>query len=54
MVRCLECNLLLADEIYDNETIISLYKESNFDYSNEYKAIPALSSEFAHQAFCSS
>ena len=35
MVRCLECNLLLADEIYDNETIISLYKESNFDYFNE-------------------
>ena len=35
MVRCLDCNLLLADEIYDNETIISLYKRSNFDYFGE-------------------
>jgi len=35
MVRCLECGLLFANEMYDNETITNLYKDSDFDYSSE-------------------
>tara|TARA_B100000676_G_C18004669_1_gene803012 strand:+ start:277 stop:1173 length:897 start_codon:yes stop_codon:yes gene_type:complete len=39
MIRCLDCGLLFAEEIYDTETITNLYEDSNFDYSDELKGL---------------
>jgi 2-polyprenyl-3-methyl-5-hydroxy-6-metoxy-1,4-benzoquinol methylase len=39
MVRCLTCGLLFASEIYQNETIVDLYKDSKFNYSDELKGL---------------
>lgn len=39
MLRCLSCGLLYASEIYDKKTIVNLYKESKFNYSNELKGL---------------
>ena len=35
MVRCLECGLLFAEDIYDNATVTKLYLDSDFDYFSE-------------------
>tara|TARA_B110000503_G_C7154819_1_gene416846 strand:+ start:1491 stop:2387 length:897 start_codon:yes stop_codon:yes gene_type:complete len=39
MLRCLNCSLLYASEIYDEEYSNKLYEESTFDYSDELKGL---------------
>ena len=39
MLRCKNCTLLYASEIYDEEYSNQLYNESSFDYSSELKGL---------------
>ena len=39
MLRCLNCSLLYASEIYEEEYSNQLYNESTFDYSDEIKGL---------------
>ena len=39
MLRCSNCTLLYASEIYDEEYSNLLYKESSFDYSSELRGL---------------
>lgn len=39
MLRCKNCTLLYASEIYDEEYSNKLYHESTFDYSDELKSL---------------
>ena len=39
MLRCLNCSLLYASEIYNEEYSNKLYDESTFDYSDELKGL---------------
>ena len=45
MIRCIDCELLFAEEIYDSETIVNLYKKSNFDYLDQ---IPSLEKSYSY------
>ena len=45
MLRCSNCSLLYASEIYDEEYSNQLYDESTFDYSNELKGLTKSYSE---------
>ena len=39
MLRCSQCSLLYASEIYDEEYSNKLYDESSFDYSDELEGL---------------
>ena len=39
MLRCSNCSLLYASEIYDEDYSNKLYEESSFDYSDELKGL---------------
>ena len=39
MLRCSQCSLLYASEIYDEEYSNKLYEESSFDYSDELEGL---------------
>jgi len=39
MVRCLNCNLLFAREVYKISTIIKLYENSEFNYNDEINGL---------------
>lgn len=45
MLRCEDCTLLYASEIYDEEYSNQLYNESSFDYSSELKGLTKSYSE---------
>ena len=45
MLRCSNCSLLYASEIYDEEYSNQLYDESSFDYSDELKGLTKSYSE---------
>ena len=52
MVRCLRCGLLFASEIYDNQTITDLYKDSEFEYFQELDGlVKTYSSLFKYISF---
>ena len=49
MLRCSNCSLLYASEIYDEEYSNQLYDESTFDYSNELKGLAKSYSKILRQ-----